>query len=218
MAGLPGLEEVRSISRAGISVVTLAFADSAELYFARQLVGERVAEARRNIPERYGAPQLGPVSSGLGEVFHFEVKGDSIAHGAPHDPRLADRAAPQARARRRRGEHLRRRGARASSSRSTRGRWRRRGVGVAEVSAAIERTTSRAAAPTSPTGARHVTVRAEGRIRSAKDLGEVVVERKAARTPLYVKDLGDDRRGAASSATARSRATGARTRRSSASS
>jgi cobalt-zinc-cadmium resistance protein CzcA len=73
MAGLPGLTEVRSTSRAGISVVTLVFDESTELYPARDMVDQRLNEARRNIPEGYGAPQLGPISSGLGEVYHFEV-------------------------------------------------------------------------------------------------------------------------------------------------
>ena len=75
MAGLPGLEEIRSTSRAGISVVTLVFADDAELYHARDMVDQRLAEARSSIPASYGVPALGPVSSGLGEIVHFEVKG-----------------------------------------------------------------------------------------------------------------------------------------------
>ncbi len=190
MAGLPGLEEVRSISRAGISVVTLAFADSAELYLARQLVGERVAEARRNIPERYGAPQLGPVSSGLGEVFHFEVKGEKslMERRTILDWQIAPRlklVPGVVEVNTFGGE------ARSLELGLDPRKMAAAGVGVAEVSSAIERNHVASGGAYYADGRETVTVRAEGRIRSAKDLGEVVVERKAARTPLYVKDLGE---------------------------
>lgn len=192
MAGVPGLEQVRSISRAGISVVTLAFSDSAELYLARQLVGERVAEARRNIPERYGSPQLGPVSSGLGEVFHFEVKGDKslmerrtildwqIAPRLKLVPGVVEVNAFG-------GE------ARSLELALDPRKMASAGVGVAEVTSAIERNHVASGGAYFTDGRETVTVRAEGRVRSAKDLADVVVERKAARTPLYVRDLGDVR-------------------------
>src|SRR5262249_7152935 len=76
MAGLPKVEEIRSLSRAGISVVTVVFEEGLDIYCARQLVNERVQQARNDIPPGYGSPQLGPISSGLGEVFHFEVRGE----------------------------------------------------------------------------------------------------------------------------------------------
>jgi AcrB/AcrD/AcrF family len=79
MAGLPGLDQIRSISRAGISVVTLAFGDSTDMWFARNLVNERLAQARAEVPSEYGTPALGPASSGLGEVLHFEVKGEGVS-------------------------------------------------------------------------------------------------------------------------------------------
>ncbi|MFW6197608.1 MAG: efflux RND transporter permease subunit [Myxococcota bacterium] len=76
MSGLPQLEEVRSVSRFGLSAVTIVFEEGTDIYFARQLVGERLAEARQAIPEAYGTPQMGPVSTGLGEIYQFEVKGE----------------------------------------------------------------------------------------------------------------------------------------------
>lgn len=79
MAGTPGLAELRSISRPGISVVTMVFDDDVDIYFARQLVAERLPQARAAIPEAFGEPQLGPLSSGLGEVLHFEVKSDKVS-------------------------------------------------------------------------------------------------------------------------------------------
>lgn len=78
MSGLPGVEELRSLSRFGVSVVTIAFEEGTELLEARQLVEERMAAAREAIPDGYGTPQMGPVSSGLGEIVLFEVRGDPM--------------------------------------------------------------------------------------------------------------------------------------------
>ena len=75
MSGLPHLEELRSISRSGVSAVTLVFEEGTDIYLARQLVGERLAEARGQISEVYGSPELGPISTGLGEIYQFEVRG-----------------------------------------------------------------------------------------------------------------------------------------------
>ena len=76
MGGLPHLEELRSISRFGLSAVTVVFAEGTDVWWARQAVGERIAEVRGEIPEGYGEPEMGPVSTGLGEIFQFEVRGD----------------------------------------------------------------------------------------------------------------------------------------------
>ena len=67
MAGLPHLEQTRSISRYGLSQVTVIFKDGTDLYFARQLVGERLQEARDKLPAGL-SPSLGPISTGLGEA------------------------------------------------------------------------------------------------------------------------------------------------------
>ena len=74
MSGLPRTHEVRSVSRFGLSVVTVVFEEGTDLWWARQLVTERLADARESIPEGYGEPEIGPPSTGLGEVFQFEVR------------------------------------------------------------------------------------------------------------------------------------------------
>lgn len=76
MSGLPDVSEIRSVSKFGLSVVTVVFLDDTDIYWARQLVGERLAEAREAIPENYGKPEMGPISTGLGEIYQFEVRGD----------------------------------------------------------------------------------------------------------------------------------------------
>ena len=78
MSGLPKVEEIRSVSKFGLSVVTVVFEEGTDIYWARQLVGERLTEAREQVPEGYGEPAMGPISSGLGEIYQFEVKGDPM--------------------------------------------------------------------------------------------------------------------------------------------
>lgn len=75
MAGLPGLSSVRSLSRFGLSAVYVTFNDSANITQARTLVNERLQQARETMPANVGNPQLGPIATGLGEIFQFEVRG-----------------------------------------------------------------------------------------------------------------------------------------------
>lgn len=75
MSGLPGVKEIRSLSRFGLSYVTIFFDEGKDIYFCRQLVQERLAQARQEIPSEFGSPQMGPISTGLGEILQFEVKG-----------------------------------------------------------------------------------------------------------------------------------------------
>ena len=73
MRGLPGINAIRSISRFGLSSVSIYFEEKYDIYFARRLVMERLPAARELIPEGYGSPQMTPVSSALGEIYQFEV-------------------------------------------------------------------------------------------------------------------------------------------------
>ncbi len=74
--GLPALRELRSVSRYGLSAVTAIFEDQTDIYRARQLVTERLARAMERIPVEYGRPIVGPLTTGLGEVYQFTVKGN----------------------------------------------------------------------------------------------------------------------------------------------
>ncbi|WP_137917525.1 CusA/CzcA family heavy metal efflux RND transporter [Hydrogenophaga sp. 2FB] len=88
MAGLPGLQQTRSISRYGISQVTVVFKDGTDIYFARQLVNERMQGAVSSLPEGVH-PAVGPISSGLGEIFLWTVEakeGATNADGKPYTP------------------------------------------------------------------------------------------------------------------------------------
>jgi cobalt-zinc-cadmium resistance protein CzcA len=74
MAGLAGVEEVRSVSLFGLSYVGVYFKDDVDIYFARRLVGEKLQEAKERLPQGYGEPVLGPNSSGLGQVFWYTIE------------------------------------------------------------------------------------------------------------------------------------------------
>jgi cobalt-zinc-cadmium resistance protein CzcA len=76
MAGLPDLEQIRSVSKFGLSAVTIVFREGSDIFRSRQLVQERLADVREAIPQGYGSPEMGPISTGLGEIFQFEVKGE----------------------------------------------------------------------------------------------------------------------------------------------
>lgn len=74
MATIPGIEEIRSFSRFGLSVVTVVFAEDTDIYWARQQVSERLSEAKTQIPNGFGEPSLAPLTTGLGEIYQYIVK------------------------------------------------------------------------------------------------------------------------------------------------
>ena len=76
MNGLPDIEELRSVSKFGISVVTIVFEEGTDIYRARQLVAERLPDAASKIPPGYGTPSVGPLTTALGEILQFEVRSD----------------------------------------------------------------------------------------------------------------------------------------------
>src|SRR5579872_301632 len=75
MAGLPSVEQLRSTSQFGLSVVTIVFHDGTDIYWARNVVSQRLGEAKDKIPPGYGDPELGPLATALGEILQFEVRG-----------------------------------------------------------------------------------------------------------------------------------------------
>lgn len=88
MAGLPGLEQVRSLSRYGLSQVTVVFKDGTDLYFARQQVAERLQQVKSQLPDGLD-PQLGPIATGLGEIFMYTIDAGPDARKADGTPYTA---------------------------------------------------------------------------------------------------------------------------------
>lgn len=75
--GMPKVTEIRSISRTGVSSVTVIFEDGTDIYFARQLVNERLKQAENFIPKSYGRPELSPIATGLGDIYEFALVSES---------------------------------------------------------------------------------------------------------------------------------------------
>ncbi|MEP0713848.1 MAG: efflux RND transporter permease subunit, partial [Algoriphagus sp.] len=74
MGNLPGVTELRSISRFGLSVVTIVFEDDIGTYLPRQLVQEKLNELSETIPEKFGSPTMGPISTGLGQIYEYTIQ------------------------------------------------------------------------------------------------------------------------------------------------
>ena len=87
MTGLPGLAEIRSLSKFALSQITVVFNDDVDIYFARQLVLERIMAAKERLPEGL-EPVMAPVTTGLGEVYHYYVEGP---HATATDPQVVER-------------------------------------------------------------------------------------------------------------------------------
>lgn len=87
MGGLPDVQSVRSISRYGLSQVTVVFDEGTDIYHARQLVGERLSEARESLPPGLAEPEMGPISTGLGEIYMWAVEATGPKpDGSPYSP------------------------------------------------------------------------------------------------------------------------------------
>src|SRR6056297_2165404 len=74
MTGLPKVREIRSVSNFGLSVVNIYFEDGTDIYFARQVVGEKLGEAREEIPDGFGDPKMGPIATGQGQILYYYLK------------------------------------------------------------------------------------------------------------------------------------------------
>ena len=86
MNGLPSLKEIRSVSNFGLSVINIYFEDGTDIYFARQLVNERLQLAREEIPEGFGEPEMGPITTGLGQILFYFVE-DETGQRSPEEMR-----------------------------------------------------------------------------------------------------------------------------------
>lgn len=94
MTGLPGLVEMRSLNKSGLSIITLVFTDQTDVYFARQMVTERLIEVTPRMPAGI-VPVLGPVSTGLGEVYQYTIEHPNDGRRALTEQELAERRAVQ---------------------------------------------------------------------------------------------------------------------------
>ena len=198
LAGLPRLEQTRSLSRYGLSQITVVFKDGTDLYFARQLVSERLQEARGKLPAGI-TPALGPISTGLGEIYLWTVEakpGARKADGTPYTPtdlrEIQDwivkpqlRTVPGVTEINTIGGHVREYHVAPQPQRLA-----AYGLTLQEVVDALERNNSNTGAGYIEQRGEQLLVRAPGQARSLDDLRDIVL-RNVGGVPVRVRDVAE---------------------------
>jgi cobalt-zinc-cadmium resistance protein CzcA len=195
MSGLPKVTEIRSLSKYGVSVVTVVFDDDTDIYFARQLINERMAEAREAVPEAYGNPEMGPISTGLGEIYQFTLRSDT--HDLMQLEELLDwYIGPQLRTVRgvvevnSFGGHNREYQVVLRPE-----RLQSLGLSLGDVAAALEKSNANAGGGYIEHNQEHFVIGSEGLVTSREDLERVVVGATPQGVPITIGALGEVRFG-----------------------
>jgi cobalt-zinc-cadmium resistance protein CzcA len=195
MTGLPGLTEMRSLNRNGLSLITLVFTDATDVYFARQLVMERLIEVGSRMPEGV-TPVLGPVSTGLGEVYQYTLERPDDGKRALSVEELMERRTIQDWVVRpmlrgvsgiaeinSQGGYVKQYQALANPD-----RLRHYGVSLQELYTALARNNANSGGGVLPHYAKQYLIRGVGLIRSLDDIGNIVLK-EVEGTPVYIRDV-----------------------------
>ena len=191
MSGLPDLTEIRSVSRFGLSVVTVVFDEHVDIYRARQLVQERLATAREEIPEGYGTPEMGPSRPASGRSSSSRCEGDGQSLMELRSI-LEWQIAPRLRSVRgvvevnTFGGELKTYQVQLEPSRLA-----AYGVTLDQVFRALEENNANAGGAYIARESEQVLIRGEGLIEKLADVGSVVVATSEEGVPVYVRDLGE---------------------------
>ena len=202
MTGLPGLTEMRSLNRNGLSVITLVFTEKTEVYFARQVVLERLIEAAGQLPPGI-APVLGPVSTGLGEIYQYtlELPGDRLPNG-----RLKELSKAELTERRTIQDWVVRpmlRSIPGVAEINSQGgfvkqyqvlvnpdRLRYFGLNIKEVYSALARNNANSSGGVLPSYAEQYLIRGTGLINSVEDIRSIMLK-EVRSTPVYLRDIAE---------------------------
>ncbi len=195
MTGLPGLTEMRSLNKSGLSIITLVFTDATDVYFARQLVMERLLEVTPRMPQGI-VPILGPVSTGLGEVYQYTLERPDDGQRALTQEELMERrtvqdwvvrpllrSIPGVAEINSQGGYVKQYQALVDP-----GRLRHYGLSVQQVVQAIADNNSNASGGILPQVQEQYLIRGVGLIRTLEDIGNIVVKEQGG-LPVYVKDV-----------------------------
>lgn len=197
MTGLPGLTEMRSLNKPGLSLITLVFTDQTNVYFARQLVMERLLEVGTRLPPGV-TPVLGPVSTGLGEVFQYTLERSDDGERALTQEELMQRRVAQDWVVR----PLLRSISGVAEINSQGGyakqyqvlvnpdKLRHYGISVADVYQAVGRNNANAGGGVLPQYAEQYLIRGIGLVRDVEDL-KVIVLRERGGVPVYLRDVAE---------------------------
>ena len=197
MTGLPGLVEMRSLNKSGLSIITLVFTDQTDVYFARQLVIERLIEVRGNLPPGI-SPVLGPLSTGLGEVYQYTLDHPDDGQRELTPEELAERrivqdwvvrpllrSIPGVAEINSQGGYVRQYQALVKPERLI-----YYGLTVNDVSEAIAKNNANASGGVLPQQSEQYLIRGVGLIRSVDDIGNIIV-RELNGVPIFVKNLAE---------------------------
>jgi cobalt-zinc-cadmium resistance protein CzcA len=195
MTGLPGLTEMRSLNKPGLSLITLVFSDATKVYFARQLVMERLLEVRDRMPAGV-VPVLGPVSTGLGEVYQYTLDKPNDGNRALSVEELTQRrivqdwvvrpllrSIPGVAEINSQGGYVRQYQALVDPD-----RLRHFGLSVREVFAAVSANNANSGGGVIAQHAEQYLIRGIGLIRSVEDIGNIVVRADAA-VPVFLRQV-----------------------------
>ncbi len=201
MTGLPGLVEMRSLNKSGLSIITLVFTDKTDVYFARQLVTERLIEVGSRMPPGV-TPVLGPVSTGLGEVYQYTLEHPDDGQRALTPTELAERrivqdwvvrpllrSIPGVAEINSQGGYVRQFQVVADPA-----RLRYHGLTIQNLADAIAANNANAGGGVLPMSTEQFLVRGVGLIRTVEDIAGIVVK-EAGGVPVYVGNLGEVRIG-----------------------
>ena len=195
ITGLPGLVEMRSLNKSGLSIITLVFTDKTDVYFARQLVTERLIEVAPRMPAGI-TPVLGPVSTGLGEVYQYTLERADDGQRALTPKELAERrtvqdwvvrpllrSIPGVAEINSQGGYVKQYQALVDP-----GRLRHYNLSVQQVVQAIAANNSNASGGVLPQVNEQYLIRGVGLIRSLEDIGNIVIKEQAG-VPVFVRDV-----------------------------
>lgn len=194
VVSIPGIQDMRSFSRFGLSIVTIVFHEHVELYWARQQVQERLSVAAKDIPESIGTPEMAPVTTGLGEIYQYEIH---AASGYEDRYSLADLRSIQ--------DWIIKRqllGTPGVAEVSGFGgvvkqyeiavdpdKMRSHGVTISEIFTALQENNQNTGGAYIDKNASAYVIRSEGLVRTIDDIGRIAVRSPAAGTPLFVRDV-----------------------------
>ncbi|HWR14985.1 MAG TPA: CusA/CzcA family heavy metal efflux RND transporter [Terriglobales bacterium] len=191
MSGLPGVTEIRSVSRFGLSSVTIFFKEGMDIYFCRRLVMERLPQAKEAIPAGFGTPEMGPISTGLGEIYQFEVKGQGkslmdLRSILEWDIAPILRSVPGVVEVNSYGGELKTYEVQLDANRLV-----SYNIPLSKVFEALERNNFNSGGGYIEHNQEQYVVRGEGLVGSLEDIGNIVVGASKNGTPVYIRNLGN---------------------------
>lgn len=194
MGGLPGVESTRSLSQYGLSQVTVTFEDNVDIYFARQLVNERLGRVTSELPKNIEAPQMGPVSTGLGDIYMFTIESEKRK---PMDLRtIMDwQIAPQLRTVKGVAEiNVADGSVKQYQVEVDPGGLQSRGLGISDLIDALEKNNQNAGGGVMDQGGERILIRSVGMAGNAGDIENIVIASEGG-SPVLVRDVAKVKTG-----------------------